>query len=732
MPSPGIEFFFIFSRSSKIRLVFIGFISILGQVILLRELSVAFYGVELIYTLAIGIWLIFNGIGTVIGRRRLNPEPVRIHCLFFLLSIAIPIGIAFIRSIRITFYGTPGSYLPLHLQITSMAGALLPFGLLLGLLFRWTARNHIKEGGSLAAAYALESIGGIAGGLCATLFLKFGLQNFFIGLLCALVAALLAIPFSKGSGKRILYPAAVITAGIWIVCLWNASSLDHFMTAWTHSNLIVTRDSPYSRITVSSQEGQVAVFENDTLVFDSEGLQAEEFVHLSALQHADPEKVLLLGGGIEGILSGIQSHDPRAVDYVELNPVLLDITRTHLPVKIRESLKAPNLRIVVGEPRAFLAKASGYDLILVGMPEPASGQANRFYTLEFFQLCAAKLEPAGVLAFRLPASENFMSPQRAHRMASVFLAAKSAFPTVMVLPGNNHIFLCSSGLITEDPDILTSRLLSRNIRSRIVSPAYLRYLFTNNRFPETAQALKSTTAPVNTDARPICYQYTLMIWLSKFIPSLSRWDLSFFEAPNVPGLFAACFIILIAPAALLFPADWKTRRTFLTGIAGFSGMVLETVLLLRFQIKNGVLFQDVGILLTSFMVGLVLGAAITGKGTRPPSSWKGAGFFAGFFLLSGFLGSVIHFDRSASLVTTSFLLLLSGFLVAGIFVYAGLKTPEDQEHSIAPLFAADLIGGGLGSIIASLLLVPIAGLSLSVYLLCPLAAFSLMLALKKN
>jgi len=36
-------------------LFFIGFVSILGQVALLRELSVAFYGVELIYTLALGV-----------------------------------------------------------------------------------------------------------------------------------------------------------------------------------------------------------------------------------------------------------------------------------------------------------------------------------------------------------------------------------------------------------------------------------------------------------------------------------------------------------------------------------------------------------------------------------------------------------------------------------------------------------------------------------------------------
>ena len=206
MTFPATERFYRLSSSSTTRLCLIGFISILGQVILLRELSVAYYGVELIYTLAIGIWLIFNGLGTAIGRRGEQPSSKQVHFLFLLLSIAIPAGIVFIRSIRIVFFGTPGAYLPLHIQLSAVAATLLPFGLLLGLLFRWTARAYIKEGKSLAAAYALESIGGIAGGMCATLFLKFGLQNFVIGLICALVAAIPAIPASKEKSGRIENP----------------------------------------------------------------------------------------------------------------------------------------------------------------------------------------------------------------------------------------------------------------------------------------------------------------------------------------------------------------------------------------------------------------------------------------------------------------------------------------------------------------------------------------------
>ena len=56
--------FSIFSSQSSLilSLFIIGFISMLGQVAVLRELSVAFYGVELIYILAMGIWLFWSAL----------------------------------------------------------------------------------------------------------------------------------------------------------------------------------------------------------------------------------------------------------------------------------------------------------------------------------------------------------------------------------------------------------------------------------------------------------------------------------------------------------------------------------------------------------------------------------------------------------------------------------------------------------------------------------------------
>ena len=55
----------------------IGVISMLGQVVLLRELNVAFYGSELIYILGLGLWLLWTAVGAAAGRRSRRSGPRR-------------------------------------------------------------------------------------------------------------------------------------------------------------------------------------------------------------------------------------------------------------------------------------------------------------------------------------------------------------------------------------------------------------------------------------------------------------------------------------------------------------------------------------------------------------------------------------------------------------------------------------------------------------------------------
>jgi spermidine synthase len=494
--------------------------------------------------------------------------------------------------------------------------------------------------------------------------------------------------------------------------------LDRTLTARNHPSVVATRDSPYGRVTVAEASGQISVFENDALAFESEGTAAEEFAHLAALQRPAPRRVLVLGGGVEGLVRELLQHRPERIDYVELNPVLLRLLRPHLPPDIARSLRAGPVRVVVADPRRFLDDAGQYDLIVVGMPEPESGQTNRFYTREFFARCAERLGPEGVLAFRLRGAENLWTPQQTRRAGSIHRALRQVFRDTVVLPGVINVVLASDRPLERDPDTLGRRLVDRGLRTRLVIPAYLEYLYTNDRFGEIAGLLEESRVPPNSDLRPVCYQYTLLLWLSRFYPAAALPDLPDL-APRALLRSPPAWIVLAALALTMLAARRRAlpRRVLLAGVAGFAGMVLETVLILNYQVNRGVLYQDLGLLLTAFMTGLAAGSSVMAACARRwergwlASAWPGRLLLLSLACLALGTGWLIEAYAVVGLATTASLLLVVGLLVAAVFCHASLHGQPDQRRVVAPLYSADLLGGALGSLLASLLLIPAGGLA---------------------
>jgi spermidine synthase len=428
----------------------------------------------------------------------------------------------------------------------------------------------------------------------------------------------------------------------------------------------------------------------------------------------------------------VLKHRPAHVDDVELDRAMFESVVPYLPGRIRESLQAPALRLTFADPRRFLQTSSRYDLILVAMGEPDSGQANRFYTREFYEACAARLTAGGVLAYRLRSAENIWPPLLAGRMLSLLRAPALVFRDVLVLPGATNIVLASRSTLLRDPDALGARLVERGIRTRLVSPRFITYLYTNDRRAEIERTLARPGALVNTDLRPVCYQYAAVLWLSKFFPVLSTWDLEAIAAGATPARrrwYLALAVILPAAAFIVARRSAAWRRVALVMAAGLAGMVLETVLLLHYQARNGVLYQDVGLLLTSFMGGLAAGALAMARLPLRLATTRIAGFaVASSLAVQAFLVSrQIAEPGGASLVATASSLALVGALVAGLFAFASLRGTGDQSRAVGPLYAADLAGGAIGAVAGSLLLIPLAGLLTASLLMALLSALALLL-----
>ena len=702
------------SLSTVAYLITIGLVSILGQVVILRELNVAFYGIELIYILSLGFWLLGTAIGAAAGRRSGAPGEGRLQSLLILMAVVLPADIIFIRDIRRIFGSVPGGYLPFELQIVGLIAAIIPLSLLTGISFQATARRYFSEGGSLARAYAIESAGGVIGGLLSTLLLAFGYRNLSAGLFCSALALCIVFLFSWKKKMRLQNYLSAGSMMIVLAMLGIAGRIDRLTTSWNHPNMLESVDTPYGRVTVTAREKQICVFENDALSYETETTAAEEFVQLSTLQATELRKVLVLGGGFEGIVTELLKLQASRIDYVEINKMVIQTVAAHLPQELRAPLHDKRVRIFYADPRKF--SGTGYDMILVAMPEPMSAQNNRFYTKEFFEKCYAELAPDGTLAFAIPSAENLWTPQLQNRNAGIYAALKSVFRNVIVTPGVTNIFMASNADLSTDTGRLIKRFKDRRVATRLVSPEYINYLYTNDRFIGINKVMSTGTRIPNTDIQPACYGYTISMWLSRFFGSFTLPDARSFELSGIMSSPAFWLMIIVALTVAINGKLLAARQFLLMLLAGAVGMVTETVLLLNYQSRNGVLYQDIGVLLMTFMAGLGLGAFIIDKvvagrhSAGQKHTWLKAALTLGFGVLNAVACFAIASGLLDGLRFTSLMLALDGMLVSAIFAVISLSSAGERQKAMTWLYSADLIGGTVGSLTAILFLIPVFGM----------------------
>jgi hypothetical protein len=205
----------------------------------------------------------------------------------------------------------------------------------------------------------------------------------------------------------------------------------------------------------------------------------------------------------------------------------------------------------------------------------------------------------------------------------------------------------------------------------------------------------------------------MTIWLSKFFPQMAQWDFSSIKLSGklIYKIAGGVFIFLL----ILVGRKWKPfRRYLIVFTAGLQGMVLEIILILNYQIHNGILFQNIGVLIMGFMLGLSLGAWIIYRLNR-----KFSGpllltlsvlfyFLAGLFLISGYI---------TDFIITLVFLIVTGFLTSGLFAWAGTFNVTDQKKIVSPLYSADLLGGFIGSLVSNFILIPIFGFGASAQLM---------------
>ncbi len=694
-------------RKGKIRfaLLLLGTNAIAVQIILLREFISASYGNELVIGLVLAVWMALTGAGAFLAGRM---QRFSLQTLLILVAVLPTVIVLLVRTLRNLVF-VPGMMVGITGVALFAVLLLAPFCLLSGYTFvRCSAALGYEEAGAAGAfAYAWESVGSVVGGIVFNVLLT---RVFDVFQTLALLTAAGLIGMILVFKNRTAAPRLKSVILIPIILFCTAAEF-LFMDCWTTAltypgqELVYSKGTPYGTLTVTRQHEQMNFYEDHTLMFSTGDVVGnEENVHYALLQRPASRRVLLIGGGIAGITREVLKYPVEEVDYLELNPWVLDIGK-----RFTTAFEDKRIIPIHDDARLYLQNTvEQYDAVLVNLPDPSTVQLNRYYTIEFFHDVKKHLHEGGVLGLAILPAAEYQGTEALQIHSMVYATIRRVFSNVLLVPGSRHYFLASDSTL----DIHIVRLIG-NTR---ISTVYVNNYYIDDTLLEARS--KSLTAGLtpdvlpNTDFHPICASLQLSYWSS------------YFGADPIPWITTVALIV----GVVLF---WRSRPVGSSILAsGFAAASSEIVLLTAFQAIYGSLYEMTGLLITTFMAGLAVGSFAAGRGL-PASSFRTLILlqvavailctflpllFSGVHELASWLGHVIILSATFALAC----------FTGAEFPLAVSLASGPGTNKTSSLYGLDLVGSAAGALFTGIYVIPAIGIAQASFVAAGAAAASVL------
>ncbi len=724
-------------RDRRPVLVLIGFTAVVAQIVLMREMLVLAGGSEASLGVMLACWLLWTAAGSgVLGRARASNPTRRTAALETALALAMPCTVLAVRAAKGALQAVPGELMSPSGMLVGALAVCAPFCLLSGWLFAAGSRMYAVDAGAstaraTATVYLLEAAGSAVGGVLASLVLIQSLDAVQISLLLALLNLMAAAwLWFESAQKRRLMLALIVVAFGGVVFPVGARWLEGASLGWLWRPFQITalRNSIYGNLIVTEKEGSAALFENGLYMVTAPDPQAaEEAVHYALLQHPAPETLLLIGGGINGSLAEALKHPTlRRADYVELDPAILDLASAHFRNGWDRVRSDRRVRLHAVDGRLFVKTAAElYDVIIINLPEPQTAQLNRFYTVEFFREAARRLRSGGILSFRIPSSENYISQERAALLRCLYKTLGAAFEHRAFMPGDPVHFFASNGgdSLVRSADALLDRLASRGVETRYVREYYLPFRMSAARMESLAAALEPRAdTPINRDFAPVAYYFGVVLWTKQHGQTASEWMQRLAGAGL--GTFIGAAVLGAFLLVLLVRRPGAVAASAVTSL-GFTMIGLEILLLLGFQAVYGYVYHQLAMVIALFMAGMAVGSW---WGVRWGVAGDGAAGLRRLALLQSLAASApllvcFMLEGLIRIRSRPALAFLSAVLFPVFAFFSGLiggyQFPLASRlfYGVAgkpgagagTLYALDLAGSCLGAVVFSALLIPLFG-----------------------
>lgn len=680
-----------------------GISSIAAQIITVREFLSQFSGNEITISLVLFCWLMVSGLGSLTAKF-FSKKSTTLYSVIALLTALFPliqiIAIRLFRDLIFIHGESPGLY-PIFYFIISFSA---PYAFLIGFILPYSLSiiKTMNTDFTVGELYITDNIGDITGGILFSFVLIYFFSPFQIIAFTSLLLILVSLALIISLKRYLLFLVALL-----FISLFFAFSLNKRFELFTlynqySPNIVSYQESPYGRIVLTREKGEYTFWESGMPTFSTFSITAaEEKIHYPLCQLDTVEDVLLVSGGMGETLDEIVKYSPRHIDYVELDPALIDVANQFGIL----SPKKP-VTIIPADGRRYITNSNKrYSAIILDLPEPDTFQINRFYTSEFFAHAKRILRKDGILSFSLIGNPNYLSDVRVKKLSSIFHTVKKYFNTVLLIPGEEIYFLASDEILSTDIPLM--------LREKSITTSYIDSYYDGNVTKERITFLNESINPdecINTDFQPRVINIMFTEWFKKYGTSPSWF---------IAGLFGllVCYIFLIR------------KEEYVLFSTGFATMGVEMVLLFSFQIIYGCIYLKVGFIITSFLLGLLPGAIL---GNRWKKIGKNALIRTDFGMILLLLAYLIWVNFYHSTIS-EFIFFLYGFtfsLLCGLQFPVAAEIIGEEKSPAAGLFAADLVGAGAGTLAIGTLLIPLFGIQAAILALILIKMVSTILILK--
>ncbi|PIU41458.1 MAG: hypothetical protein COS99_05290 [Candidatus Omnitrophica bacterium CG07_land_8_20_14_0_80_42_15] len=735
-------------------IILVGFTGVIAQVILMREFLVVFYGNEISIGFIFAAWFIGGMLGSwFLGRLAdtLKAKTDIFSFCQFLLSILVPLSVLAVRSIKPVLNLDPGEVMGILPMFLSSLVILIPICAVLGFMFSLGSRiyNGVRRTAyaNIGMVYVLEAIGAMAGGLLVSFILVRAFNSFQIAAILSLLnisGAILLQILSREKKAKPVFIAIFLVSFMALLFLWLSSGLNKLeqrslKMQWKGYELLASKNSIYGNIAATESRSQRSFFYNGLRLYTiPDQLAAEEAVHFALLEHSNPEAVLLIGGGSGELVGEILKHPVKKLDYVELDPMIIEMAKEYLPGEKCGFLKDSRVTIKNVDGRLFVKSTKNkYDCVIVHLGDPHTAQLNRYYTVEFFKEVKNILTEGGIISFALSSSESYLSRELKDFLRSIYSSLKEVFLDVKVIPGDTAYFLAcdKDKTLTYDYKTLAARTKERNIDIKYVREYYLFSKLSPEKVIFTEESMRpDKSVKINYDFQPVSYYYGMIFWAAHFRDSFFKKMLESVTADKIRNsVYVLCGLILLFGIIRIGKKKKLEREASIIAVAvtGFTQMVLQIIILLSFQIIYGYVFYKLGLIITCFMAGLALGSLWIMR--ILPKMKKDLAFFIwiqlGICIYSITLPVILRCLSSASSSAAfsygaealfPLLPIIAGFIGGAQFplvnkIYMNKKEEIGRVAGLS--YGMDLLGSCVGAFLASIFLIPILGIAATCWMI---------------